>query len=138
MATKKLNVTLKKSEGKKHLQPYCEKAAMAAIFKSQADELRPQASEELRMKLDSDPETKDFKGTVVYLCDDQVYKIRVQRPKSCDWRKKHFKDPTLDEYKRLMDEIDAKKARASQLEEELAENHPKCIEYGFVIGFLSK
>ena len=135
---KKVNVTLKKSEGKKHLQPYCEKAAMAAIFKSQADELRAQASDELKAKLDSNPETKDYTGTVVYLCDDQVYRIRVQRPINTNWRKKKFDDPLLDEYKQRMKDLDELKARTKELEEDLAKKHPKCIEKGFVIGLLSK
>ena len=139
MATKNQNVTLKKNDGKKFLQPFCENAAAAAFWKSKAEELRPQASAELKAKLDKDPETKDFTGTVVYLCDDKIYKIRVQRRSSCDWRKKQLKDePNLEEYKALMNEIDEKKELASKLEEQLAKDHPKCLEHSFVIAFLSK
>ena len=138
MTTKNQNVTLKKNDGTKFLQPFCENAAAAAFWKNKAEELRPQASDELKAKLDSDPDTKNFTGTVVYLCDDKIYKIRVQRPTSCNWRKKQLKDPNLKEYKALMDEIDEKKALASKLEEQLAKDHPKCLESGFVIAFLNK
>ena len=41
-------------------------------------------------------------------------------------------------YLALMDEIDEKKKAAEELEQKLAEAHPKCITQGFVIGFLSK
>ena len=143
MATKKQaqgakKITLKKNEGKKNLKPYCEQAEMAAIYKAEADRLRPLAAKELQDKLDADPETKDWTGTVVYLCDDKIYKVRVQRPDTTDWRKKTIKDPKLNEYKVVMDKIDELKDEAKQLEGELAEAHPKCVEHGFVISFLSK
>ena len=131
-------VTLKQDEGKTQLKPYCVEAEKAALQKEQAELLRPQATEYLKNKLDSDAETKDFKGTVVYLCDDQVYKIRVQRPRSCNWRKKRLSDPNLREYKQLMAEIDERKNRCDQLEELLAADHPRCVQYGFVIAFLHK
>ena len=131
-------ITLKKNEGKKNLKPYCEQAEMAAIYKAEADRLRPLAAKELQGKLDADPETKDWTGTVVYLCDDKIYKVRVQRPDTTDWRKKTIKDPKLNEYKVVMDKIDELKDEAKQLEGELAEAHPKCVEHGFVISFLSK
>ena len=119
-----------------HLQPFCENAAAAAYWKNKAEELRPLASAELQAKLDADPETKDFKGTVVYLCGDQIYKIRVQRRANCDWRSKRLNDPNLKEYKALMRELDEKKKRQSELEDLLAEAHPKCVERSFIIAFL--
>ena len=64
MATKK-NLTLSQHEGQPHLKPYCQAAKEAAERKTIADELRAKATVELRAKLDSDPETKDFTGTVV-------------------------------------------------------------------------
>ena len=138
MATKHQKLTLAKNEGQEHLKPYCKEAKVAAEHKAIAEELRVKATEELRAKLDSDPETKDFTGTVVCIYDDQVYKIRVQRPESCDWRSKRLDDPLLKEYKTLVKEIDEKKKNADEIEEKLAESHPKCITKGFVIGFLSK
>ena len=129
-------VTVEQNESVQHLQPFCENAAVAAYWKDKAEEQRPLAAEELQAKLDADPETKDFKGTVVYLCGDQVYKIRVQRRSSCDWRTKHLKDPKLKEYKTLMDQIDDLKENAAKLEGELAEAHPKCVEHTFIIGYL--
>ena len=142
MATKNAQVaskiTWKKNEGKKTIKPYCEQAEKAAIYKAEADRLRPAAAKELQAKLDADPETKDFTGTVVYLCDDKIYKVRIQRPDNTPWRKKTIKDPKLKEYKALMDKIDELKDNAQKLEDELAEAHPKCIERGFVISFLSK
>jgi len=137
MATKQ-KLTLAKNEGRKHLKPYCEEAKVAAEHKNKAEDLRIKATEELRAKLDSDPETKDFKGTVVCIFDDQIYKIRVQRPTSCNWREKRLKDPDHKTYLALMKEIDEKKKKAEALEQKLAEAHPKCVEHGFVIGFLSK
>ena len=131
-------ITWKKNEGKKNLKPYCEQAEKAAIYKAEADRLRPFAAKELQDKLNADPETKNFTGTVVYLCDDKIYKVRVQRPDTTDWRKKTIKDPKLTEYKALMDKIDQMKVVSKELEAKLAEAHPKCIEYGFVISFLSK
>ena len=47
---------------------FCEQSAIAAEYKRTIDELWPLASQELLTKLDSDPETKGYKGTVVYLC----------------------------------------------------------------------
>ena len=139
MATKKQNITFEKNEQQEqHLQPFCENAAVAAYWKNKAEELRPLASAELQAKLDADPETQDFRGTVVYLCGDQVYKIRVQRRVSCDWRSKRLNDPVLKEYKELMNDIDAKKEMAARKEAELAEKHPKCLKHDFIIGFLSR
>ena len=135
---KKQKLTLAKNEGQKHLKPYCEEAKVAAEHKAKADSLRVQATEELRAKLDSNPETKDFTGTVVCIYGDKMYKIRVQRPASCDWRSKRLKDENLKTYKALMNEIDEKKKKADELEQKLAEAHPKCIDHGFIIGFLSK
>ena len=137
MATKK-NLTLSQHEGQPHLKPYCQAAKEAAERKSIADELRAKATVELRAKLDSDPETKDFTGTVVCIYDDQMYKIRVQRPASCDWRSKRLNDPNHKAYKALMEEIDEMKNKAADLEQKLAEAHPKCITRGFTIAFLSK
>jgi len=138
MATKNQKLTLAKNEGKKHLKPYCEEAKVAAEHKALAESLRVKASEELRAKLDSDPETRAFTGTVVCIYGDQMYKIRVQRPTSCNWREKRLKDPNHKAYLALMNEIDEKKKNAEELEQKLAEAHPKCVEHGFVIGFLSK
>ena len=137
MATKK-NLTLSQHEGQPHLKPYCQAAKEAAERKTIADELRAKATVELRAKLDSDPETKDFTGTVVCIYDDQVYKIRVQRPASCNWRDKRLQDPKLKEYKALMLELGKKELRRKELETDLAAAHPKCVEKGFVIGLLSK
>jgi len=135
---KKQKLTLSANEGQEHLKPYCKEAKVAAEHKAIAESLRIKATEELRAKLDSDPETKNFKGTVVCIFDDQMYKIRVQRPDSCDWRSKRLNDPNHKAYLALMKEIDEKKKRADELEHQLAEAHPKCITKGFVIGFLSK
>lgn len=137
MATKQ-KLTLEKNEGQKHLKPYCEEAKVAAEHKVKADSLRVQATEELRAKLDSNPETKDFTGTVVCIYGNKMYKNRVQRPTSCDWRSKRLKDENLKAYKTLMNEIDERKKKADELEQKLAEAHPKCIDHGFTIGFLSK
>lgn len=135
---KKVTFKQNENENEQHLKPFCENAAIAAYWKSKADELRALASEELRAKLDADPETKGFKGTVVYLCDDVVYKIRVQRRGSCDWCSKRFSDPNLKEYKALMRDIEAMKKRADELEEQLEEDHPKCVEHSFIISLLTK
>lgn len=137
MATKQ-KLTLSSDEGQKHLKPYCKAAKEAAEHKAIAEALRVKATEELKKKLDSDPETKDFTGTVVCIYDDQMYKIRVQRPASCDWRSKRLKDPNHKAYLTLMNEIDEKKKMADEIEQKLAETHPKCISHGFIIGFLSK
>ena len=135
---KKSNLTLAKNEGQEHLKPYCKEAKVAAEHKANAEALRIKATEELKKKLDNDPDTKNFTGTVVCIYDEQVYKIRVQRPESCDWRTKRLDDPNLKAYKALMKEIDEKQATAKELEQKLTEAHPKCITKGFVIGFLSK
>ena len=136
---KKQNLTFKQNVAtEQHLKPYCENAAITSYWKGKADEHREEACKELQEKLDSNPETKDFTGTVVYLCDDQVYKIRVQRPDNTNWRAKRLNDPNLKEYKSLMNQIDKKKERADELKAELAKAHPKCIERGFVMGLLSK
>ena len=135
---KNQKLTLKKNEGQEHLKPYCKEAKVAAEHKANAEALRIKATEELQKKLDSDPDTKDFTGTVVCIYDNQVYKIRVQRPESCDWRSKRLKDPNHKSYLALMKEIDEKKKKADEIEQKLAEAHPKCITRGFVIGFLSK
>ena len=138
MAKKNQKLTLSQNEGQEHLKPYCKEAKVAAEHKANAEALRVKATEELQKKLDSDPETKDFTGTVVCIFDDQVYKIRVQRPESCDWRSKRLDDPNLKKYKALMKDIEYRTAYAKELEQQLAEAHPKCITKGFVIGFLSK
>ncbi len=138
MAKKTKNITLANAAEEKHLQPYCAQAAIAAVEKQKADELREQASRELQTKLDSDPETKDFTGTVVYLCEGEMYKIRVQRPDKTDWLSKRLNDPQLKEYKALRHELDKKELRRKELETDLAAAHPKCVEKGFVIGLLSK
>ncbi|MBO4454221.1 MAG: hypothetical protein J5761_04110 [Paludibacteraceae bacterium] len=132
----KLTIKQTENESEQHLQPFCENAAIASFWKDKAEELRPLASAELQAKLKADPETKDFTGTVVYLCGDRIYKIRVQRRSSCDWRSKRLKDPNLKAYKALMNEIDEKKKRASELEAILAETHPKCVEYTFIMGYM--
>lgn len=135
----KKNITFEKNEKQdQHLKPYCEQAAVAAVEKSKADELRPLAAEELQAKLDGNAETKGYTGTVVYLCDDKIYKIRVQRPDNTNWRKKRLNDPNLKAYKALMNEIDDMQAKAKKLEGLLAEAHPKCLNNGFVIAYLSK
>ena len=138
MAKKAKNITLANEASEKHLKPYCEAAETAAEYKRKADELREDASKELQDKLDDDPETKDFTGTVVYLCEGEIYKIRVQRPDKTDWRSKKLKDPLFKEYKALMLELGEKELRRKELETDLAAAHPKCVEKGFVIGLLSK
>ena len=112
---KNQKLTLKKNEGQEHLKPYCKEAKVAAEHKANAEALRIKATEELQKKLDSDPDTKDFTGTVVCIYDNQVYKIRVQRPESCDWRSKRLKDPNHKAYLALMKEIDEKKKNADEL-----------------------
>ena len=138
MAKKTKKVTLTQEAKQPNLKPYCEQAKVAAWYKSEAEKFRPLATEELQAKLDSDPETKDFTGTVVYLCDDQIYKIRVQRPDLTDWRTKRLQDPLLTEYKALMRELEQKNARSKELEVDLAKAHPRCVEKGFVIAYMSK
>ena len=133
---KKANITFEKNATEKHLKPYCEQAAIAAVEKGKADALRPLAAEELQSKLDGNPQTKGYTGTVVYLCDDKIHKIRVQRPDKTNWRKKRLKDPNLKAYKALMDEIDEKQSQADQLKEQLSSDHPKCLDLDFTIAYL--
>ena len=134
---KKNNVTIKKNEVKKHIRPFCEQSAIAAEYKRTIDGLRPLAAQELQHKLDSDPETIGYKGTVVYLCDDKIYKIRVQRPESCDWMKRRLKDPLLKQYKATMKEFKDVEKRLKKQDAELREKHPDCVEHGFTIAFLT-
>lgn len=138
MAKKQDKLTLANNEGQTHLKPYCEESKVAAEHKAKADELRVKATEELRKKLDSDPETRDFTGTVVCIFDDQVYKIRVQRKASCNWLEKHLNDPLLKDYKTLIGKIDDMKESAKQMEENLAKAHPKCVNRELSIAFMSK
>ena len=135
---KKNNVTIKKNDAQKHIRPFCEQSAIAAEYKRTIDELRPLAAQELQHKLDSDPETIGYKGTVVYLCDDKIYKIRVQRPESCNWMIKRLKDPLLKKYKATMKEYKELETLLNDLDEQLRKNHPQCVEHGFSIAFLSK
>jgi hypothetical protein len=139
MAKKQVKaITLAKNEAKKSIKPFCEESAKLAEIKSKVDELRPQAIAELQRKLDADPETKDFTGTVVCMYDDKIYKIRVQRPDKTDWRSKHLNDPNLRQYKQLLEEIEDKKSQADELVAQLAIAHPKCVKLGFTIAFMSK
>ena len=132
------NVTLEKNDGKKQIKPYCEEARKLAEQKRIVDDLRPIAAAWLQEKLDSDPETKDFTGTVVCVYDGVLYKIRVQRRASCNWREKNLKDPNLKALKELYTTQDGLKAEIAKLEEEMVKAHPKCIARDFVISFLSK
>ena len=134
---KKNNVTIKKNEVKKHIRPFCEQSAIAAKYKQAIDELRPLAAQELQKKLDSDPETIGYKGTVVYLCDDKVYKIRVQRPESCDWMKRRLKNPLHKKYKATMKEYKALEKLLKKMDAELREIYPQYVEHGFSIAFLT-
>lgn len=140
MAKNAKNLTFAENEVKEqHLKPYCIQAAIAAEQKSKADALRPLASEELQTKLDADPETKDFTGTIIYLCEDgKMYKIRVQRPDKTDWLSKRLKDPNLDQLKALKAEIAVKEQKAAELALDLAQAHPRCVNKGFVMAYLSK
>ena len=131
-------VTLSNNDGKKQMKPYCEEARILAEQKIKVDLLRPTASEWLKEKLDSDPETVNFTGTVVCVFNDQVYKIRVQRPDQTKWRTKTIKDDRLKELKMLYKEQDDLKVAIAELEDALAEDHPKCVEKGFTIALLSK
>ena len=135
---KKNNVTIKKNDVKKHIRPFCEQSAIAAEYKRAIDELRPLAAQELQHKLDSDSETIGYKGTVVYLCGDKIYKIRVQRPESCDWMTKRLNDPLLKKYKATMKEYKELEKLLNDLDGQLREKHPNCVEHGFSIAFLSK
>ena len=109
-----------------------------ADIKSKVDELRPMAAAELQKKLDADPETRNFTGTVVCMYDDKIYKIRVQRPDKTDWRSKHLKDPNHKAYLALMKEIDEKQKDADAIVAQLAIDHPKCVNQGFSIAFMNK
>ena len=135
--SKKQKLTFEQNnQTEKHLQPYCTQAAIAAVEKDKADALRPLAAEELKAKLASDPETKDFTGTVVYICDGQMHKIRVQRPDNTNWLDKRLNDPDLKELKTIKKLIAEKEKRAKELVESLTEAHPRCVEKGFVMAYL--
>ena len=139
MAKKQVKaITLAKNEAKKSIKPFCEKSAELAEIKNTVEDLRPMAVSELQAKLNADPETKDFTGTVICMYDDKIYKIRVQRPDKTDWRSKRLNDPNFHQYKQLMDEIDAKKSQAEDLVAQLATDHPKCVKLGFTIAFMNK
>ena len=131
-------IELAKNEAKKSIKPFCEKSAELAKIKNRVEELRPMAVKELQAKLNADPDTRDFTGTVVCMYDNEMYKIRVQRPDKTNWRSKRLDDANLREYKQIMKEIDAKKERAEELVAQLAIDHPKCVNLGFTIAFLPK
>ena len=138
MATKK-QITFEKNENKEqHLKPFCVQSEKAAEEKSKADALRPLASDELQAMLDAKPETKEYTGTVVYICDGEIYKIRVQRHDKTDWMSKRLKDPNHKQYKSLKKQIAELTTKAKGLEEQLAIDHPKCITKDFTIAYLSK
>ena len=138
MATKK-HITFEKNENKEqHLKPFCVQSEKAAEEKAKADALRPLASDELQAMLDAKPETKDYTGTVVYLCDGEIYKIRVQRHDKTDWTTKRLDDPNLKELKTLTKEVDEKKSRIDELKTQLSFDHPRCIVKDFTIAYLSK
>ena len=135
----KKHITFEKNESKEqHLKPFCVQSEKAANEKSKADALRPLASDELQAMLDAKPETKDYKGTVVYLCDGEIYKIRVQRPDNTDWMSKRLNDPNHKAYKALKRQIKDMEAEAKELETQLAVDHPRCVDRGFTIAYLSK
>ena len=129
-------VTLNNNDGKKQVKPYCEESQKLADLKVIVDGLKPAALEWLKEKLDSDPETVNFTGTVVCVFNDQVYKIRVQRPDQTKWRKKRLDDPKLKELKALYRVQDEVKNDIAKLENDLAEAHPKCVDKSFTIAFL--
>ena len=131
-------VTLNNNDGKKQMKPYCEESQKLVEQKNIVDALKPAAMEWLKEKLNSDPETQNFTGTVVCVFNDQVYKIRVQRPDQTKWRTKTIKDDRLKELKMLYKEQDDLKVAIAELEDALAEDHPKCVEKGFTIALLSK
>ena len=131
-------VTLSNNDGKKQMKPYCEESQKLVEQKNIVDALKPAAMEWLKEKLNSDPETQNFTGTVVCVFNDQVYKIRVQRPDQTKWRTKTIKDDRLKELKMLYKEQDDLKVAIAELEDALAEDHPKCVEKGFTIALLSK
>ena len=129
-------VTLNNNDGKKQVKPYCEESQKLADLKVIVDGLKPAALEWLKEKLDSDPETVNFTGTVVCVFNDQVYKIRVQRPDQTKWRNKRLDDPKLKELKALYRVQDEVKNDIAKLENDLAEAHPKCVDKSFTIAFL--
>ena len=131
-------VTLGNNDGKKQMKPYCEEAQKLVEQKNKVDALKPDAMEWLKEKLNSDPETANFTGTVVCVFNDQVYKIRIQRPDQTKWRKKTFKDENLKKLKALYKQQDEMKEVISTLEDTLAKDHPKCVEKGFTMAYLSK
>ena len=141
MATKK-HITFQKNASKEnndqHVKPFCVQSEKASEEKAKADALRPLAAEELQAMLDAKPETKDYTGTVVYICDGEIYKIRVQRHDKTDWMAKRLNDPNLKELKALTKEVDEKKVRIDELKEQLAIDHPRCITKDFNIAYLSK
>ena len=136
MATKKQITFEKNANNDQHLKPFCEQSEKAAEEKAKADALRPLASEELQAMLDAKPETKDYTGTVVYLCDGQIYKIRVQRPDNTDWLNKRLDDPNHKQYKALKKQIKEMEDEAKDLEKQLADDHPRCVSKGFNIAYL--
>ena len=129
-------VTLNNNDGKKQMKPYCEESQKLAEQKNIVDALKPAAMEWLKEKLNSDPETQNFTGTVVCVFNDQVYKIRVQRPDQTKWRTKTIKDDRLKELKMLYKKQDELKVAIAELEDALAEGHPKCVEKGFTIALM--
>ena len=133
----KKQITFEKNENKEqHLKPFCVQSDKAAEEKAKADALRPLATDELQAMLDAKPETKDYTGTVVYICDGEIYKIRVQRHDKTDWRTKHLNDPNLKELKALSKEVDEKKSRIDELKAQLAIDHPRCVVKDFTIAYL--
>ena len=133
----KKQITFEKNENKEqHLKPYCEHSKKAAEEKSKADEERPLASDELQAMLDAKPETKDYTGTVVYVCDGEAYKIRVQRSDNTDWMSKRLRDPNHKKYKALKKQIKELETDAKELEGQLAIAHPRCIDKDFTIAYL--
>ena len=138
MATKKQNITLAKSEANQQLQSFCEQSEIVSYYKSKADELRPDAAAELQDMLDSDPDTKDYTGTVTYICGNRNYKIRVQRPDNTDWTKKTIKDPRVKQLRDLKKDIKEMEKEAKMLETGLATDHPKCVTRSFVMAYMNK
>ena len=129
------NIIIQENEATQ-LKPYCIEAEIVAQHKSEADALRPLAADELQQMLSRNDETRDFTGTVLYMCGGKVYKIRVQRPDITNWRNKRLDDPALTEYKALRRTIDQLTVNAKELEAELAAAHPRCINRSFVIAYL--
>ena len=141
MATKK-QITFEKNENNviydQNVKPFCEHSKKAAEEKEKADALRPLAAEELQAMLDAKPDTKDYTGTVVYICDGEAYRIRVQRHDKTDWLSKRLNDPNLKELNALAKEMDDKKSRVDELKNQLATDHPRCVDKDFTIAYLSK